>query len=272
MLDDWLTTALRFSRRKADFYTGARKILCNRHFSFGSLDPELQLSHAGYTEMKRKALIKLYQHDESREAGKFLWERRLVQKKYGSVSFHTYNHYIKNDPAKTAKRASVMGPCIQAISLTHLESNQTVVDCFYRTTELYKKFPADLVFIRDNLLDGFDFSEAPVKRVNFHFANITCHPMYFITLLPWVDDPEDELDRLKAVDPYFFQWVIKWTARYICDEHKRGIQKFAQAMRVHDESRKYLAQEGKLERLQKYCRDNHPGHNREYFDPEEAQS
>jgi hypothetical protein len=188
------------------------------------------------------------------------------------VSFHTYNHYIKNDPNKTAKRASVMGPCIQAVSLTHLESRETVVDCFYRTTELYKKFPADLVFIRDNLLAGFDFTAAPIKRINFHFANITCHPMYYITLLPWVDDPCGELDRLKKQDPYFFGWVIKWTARYICDEHKRGIQKFAQAMRVHDESRKYLAQEGKLKILQDYCRKNHPGYSRAYFDPDEAES
>lgn len=256
------------SSRKADFYTGARKILRNRHFSFDSIGPELQLFHAGYTESKRRALIKLYQHEESLETAVKLWDRRLGQKKYGSVSFHCYNHLIKNDPDKKSKRASVMGPCIQAVSITYLESKETAIDCFYRTTELFKKFPADLVFIRDNLLPRFNFETAPVREINFHFANITCHPMYFVILTPWMDDPVAEFERIRKIDNYFWQWAVKWTARFVCDEHKRGIQKFAQAMRVHDEARKNLKAQGKLEIVADYCRKNHPGYRHDYVDPD----
>lgn len=264
MLKEWMETAIRMSHEKADFYTGARKILRNRSFTFKRLGRTLQLYHAGYTESKRTHLNRLYYNEQAIEAAQMLWERRLKQAKYGSVSFHCYNHLVKSDPNKGSKRGSVMGPCIQAVSLTYLETGHTAIDAFYRTTELYKKFPADLVWLRDNVVPQFNFKTAPIQEINFHFANVTCHPMYFITLLPWSADPVKVLEDLRAVDNYFWSWVVKWTARYLCDEQKRGIEKFAQAMRVHDEFRKHLADEKKLDLLATYLRDNHPGYRRSY--------
>lgn len=256
------------SGKKADFYSGARKILRNRSFSFDAFAPGLELHHAGYTKMKRRALMKLYYTEKEIETAAMLWERRVGQDKYGSVGFHLYGHLIKNDPEKKSKRASVMGPCIQAISVTYMPDRTAAVDCFYRTTELFKKFPADLVFLRDDVMTNFDFTKAPVSEVNFHFANITCHPMYFAVMLPWMEDPVAALDKLRAQDKYFYDWVIKWTGRYLCDEHKRGIQKFAQAMRVHDEVREDLEEAGTLEMLADYMRDNHPGYRKDYIPPE----
>ena len=79
-----------------------------------------------------------------------------------------------------------------------------MIDVFYRTTELLKKFPADLVFIRDVLLEGFNFDGMKFEGMNCHFANITVHPAYFSTIIPHLDDPITELEKIKKKDLYFY--------------------------------------------------------------------
>lgn len=259
MLHPWINNALRLSAEKANFYSGARKILRNRSITFKKIEDDLAMGHCGFTKSKMSMLIRLYRQEESIRVAKELWSRRVEQDKYGSVGFTTYNHLIKNDPSKKSKRASVMGPCIQSVVLTFLPERRTAIDCFYRTTEFFKKFPADLVFLRDNLLPGFDFKKTPIAEVNFHFANITMHPMYWVTLVPHLIDPVRTLDELKRRDKYFYNWVVKWTARYLCEEYSRGILKFSQALRVRDTALANI-EKSKLKELQKYLRKNHPGY------------
>lgn len=195
-----------------------------------------------------------------------LWLRRLEQGKYGSVGFTTYNHLVKNDPNKKSIRASVMGPCIQSIVLTLSDKGATSIDCFYRTTEIFKKFIADLVFIRDDLLQGFDLPN--LEKVTFHFANVTAHPMYFVTIIPLLRNPIAKLDRLERKDKYFYKWVVKWTARYLCEEYSRGILKFSQALRVRDDAQRRIDPD-LLPDLRQYLRDNHPGYTRDYTEADD---
>lgn len=219
-------------------------------------------------------LTKHYVHDESRDSALDQWQARLNKGKYGSVGFTCYNHLIKghglrsffNDVVHQKRegkplRSSVMGPCIQSVCLTALDSGETSVDVFYRTTEIFKKFPADLILLRDVLLK--DFPLPNLDNVTFYFANVTCHPMYFVTLIPLIDDPVMELMRLKRADKYFHDWVVKWTARYVCDEYHRGIAKFAQAMRTYKDARERIPAD-RMGELQDYLRANHPGHRKEY--------
>lgn len=262
--EQWIRHCLDLSSQKADFYTGCRKILRGKLLEF-TLDPSLKISDAGYTQSKLTMLKRLYLHEESREMARQLWERRLGQETYGSIGFTTYNHLLKNDPDKKSKRASVMGPCLQSVVLTYISKKESPqVDVFYRTTELLKKFPADLVFLRDTLLDGFELKR---RSVSCHFANITVHPMYFITILPSIDNPIKELDRIKSKDKYFYDWVVKWSARYICKQYSRGIDKFSQALRVRKDAFERIDKK-KLKVLQDYFVDNHPGYRNEYVDPE----
>ncbi len=266
MLNHWIRTALHLSREPADFYSGARKIIRGRVICFGDPpDKRPVIADCGFTKSKLTALRRGYYHEESIAAAQMLWERRLAQRKYGSVGITTYNHFIKTDPNKKSKRASVMGPCIQSVTLTLLNDRTTTVDVFYRTTEYYKKFPADLVFLRDMLLPNFDFTGAPISSVRFYFANITCHPMYFVTIIPHLKDPLRELDRIKGDDPYFYAWVVKWTARYVCEEHSRGILKFAQALRVRKDAMSRI-DPATLRQLQSYLRRNHPGYRNTYVE------
>lgn len=269
MKREWVNFVLKLSSRKADFYSGCRKIIQGKSLIFRELwdveDP-LLLADAGYTANKLAHLVRGYVHEESIEAALMLWKLRRSKNSYGSVGFTCYNHFLKNDAVKKSKRASVMGPCIQAITITQVKGGkggQYFIDCFYRTTELLKKFPADLVFIRDVLLKDFDFSGMQFLGMRCHFANITVHPQYFVTLIPHLDDPIAELEKLKKKDLYFYEWVIKWTARYLCEEHYRGIAKFAQAQRVKVDADNRI--KGKLrKKLIQYLRDNHPGHRNKY--------
>lgn len=276
MKQEWLAHCIRLSGRKADFYSGCRKIITAKDLIFHDLwdseDP-LILEDCGYTSAKMSHLKRLYLHDESREMALKLWKLRRSKSSYGSVSFTCYNHLLKNDIEKKSKRASVMGPCIQAVSITQIKGNgkagtggQYSIDAFYRTTELFKKFPADLIFIRDVLLDGFDFSGMEFMGLTCHFANITLHPQYAVTLMPHMENPIAELEKIKTKDNYYWQWWIKWTARYLCEEHYRGIAKFAQALRVKMDADKRIT--GKLrKKLIEYLRENHPGHRSAYEDP-----
>ncbi len=273
MKDEWVRHALRLSKKKADFYSGCRKIITDYDLRFEDLwedeDP-LILEDAGYTSAKMSHLRRLYYHEESVAMAIKLWELRRTKTSYGSVSFTTYNHLLKNDIEKKSKRASVMGPCIQSVAITQIKGGgkaQYSIHAFYRTTELLKKFPADLVFIRDVLLEGFDFSGMEFMGMTCHFANVTIHPQYFVTAIPQMEDPIAELEAIKLKDPYFHDWIIKWTARYICEEHYRGIAKFAQALRVKMDADKRI--KGKRRKiLAEYLRDNHPGHRSEYKDPD----
>lgn len=266
MKQDWLNFCLDLSVVPADFYAGGnRKIIRNRSVVFKKWKDDLTLGDSGYTNSKMTMLKKNYLHDESREVAKQLWEKRIGQRKYGSVSFTCFGHFVKGGSvdAKRSKRASVFGPCIQSVSLTYMQDHSSAVDVFYRTTELFKKFPADLVFIRDVLLADFNFSNNPLKSVTFHFANITCHPMYFVTILPLLEDPVGEFEEIRQKDKVYFDWIVKGTSRYLVPGYERGIQKFSQAMRVHKDANERLVGETK-DKLIKYLIKHHPGFKKGY--------
>lgn len=268
MKTDWINLSLDLAAEPGHFFSGARKIIRNRSYTFKNIKPDLLIEDAGYTQSKLTMLRRLYYHEESHSAAIKLWERRVGQRKYGSVSFTCFNHLTKSDPDKKSKRASVMGPCLQSVSLTYMPDHTCAVDVFYRTTELFKKFPADLVFLRDQLLPSFNLFSCPLKSITFHFANITIHPMYFVTILPHLSDPFGELEEIKHQDKYFYDWMVKWTARYVCPEYNRGIQKFAQAMRVHKDAHERI-RPNMMKPLQEYLIKNHPGYRSDYVEGED---
>lgn len=263
--DEWLKHAVTLSSSRADFFDRSKKILQTRVLRFRNPLGELNMSEVGYKKSKLTMLTSNYLHTESHRIAQELWERRRLKDKYGSVGFTTYNHHIKGGAidAVRNKKASVFGPCIQSVVLTLGEKRDVSIDVFYRTTEFYKKFPADLVFIRDVLLRGFQLTPQEVTVANMHFANITCNPMYFVILLTLVPDPLSTLRLVERNDHFFFKGVVKWTARHLCPEHSRGIQKFAQARRVSRYAVKSLGEQ-KLQKIQKFLRDNHPGYSNDY--------
>lgn len=260
MKAEWIKFCQRMMATPPNEMSGARKIIYNVLHTMEDIDDDLTLLDCGYTAAKMSMLKRLYLVEESRDAVIPLWNKRVSQRKYGSVSFTCHGHTTKSDPSKGSKRASVMTPCIQSMSLTYYGDHTTTAHAFYRTTEIFKKFPADLVFIRDELLKPF---RPDPSRITFFFANVTVHPMYFATLAPNLDDPVQVLEDIEEADPKFWEWCIKWTARYLIPEYHRGIQNFSQGMSVHNSFQALIDPHIK-EELTEYVGDNHPGMTREY--------
>lgn len=270
MKGEWIKLCLDMMSAPADEYSGARKIIRNVVHTIGDISDDLTMPDLGYTKSKMSMLRRLYLVEESRDAVVQLWDKRCGQRKYGSVSFTCHGHTTKSDPNKGSKRASVMTPCIQSMSLTYRGDHSCEAHAFYRTTEIFKKFPADLVFIRDELLQPFAFDTAPLEAITFMFANVTVHPMYYATLVPNLEDPIQPLENIEEIDPKFWEWCIKWTARYLIPEYRRGIEKYAQGMRVHDMLHQLIDPDIKKE-LTEYVGDSHPGMSKEYVDPDEGE-
>lgn len=257
----WVHSCLALAEERAEFYSGARKIIRRVRLKYdytSSRFDSLRIEDAGFTKSKLSMLRRNYLVPESISAAKKLWVARLEQDKYGSVGFSCYGHYVKGDVKGATPRGSKMGPCLQSVTLTLHQKRMVSIDVFYRTTELFKKFPADLVFLRDELLLPFKLGNS-ISDIAFHFANVTIHPMYAITVLPHLSDPVAWLEKLRRRDPYFYDWVVKWSARYICEEYSRGILKFSQALRVRKDALERLDKRT-LKDLQKYVRKNHPGY------------
>lgn len=271
--DRWVRHCVEMSKLPADFYSGCRKINSCVVLEYPSIDDSLAIEDSGFTNMKLGMLRRLYWDPEHADKVAELWRGRLERGKYGSVSVSTYHHITKSDPAKRSKRASVMGPCLLGVSLTLLNDRRVGVDAFYRTTELFKKFPADLVFIRDTVLPAVMGGVQSVKYLRCHFANVTSHPMYAVTWLPHLGSSGpmiSALEEIKAADQRFYDWTLKWTGRYICPEYHRGIAKFAQALRVQKDAYRRIT--GKtLEKLREYVRDNHPGYRGEYDESDDEE-
>ena len=125
------------------------------------------------------------------------------------------------------------GPCLQSVVITLVDKFHAAIDVFYRSVEWFKKFPADIVFIRDVLLKPFDFSfisERMRLTVTFHFANITVHPQYWAVILPHIDDPIGEMGRIREHDGMFHYLLVKHTRDYVCNG--TAIANHAQSLRV----------------------------------------
>jgi hypothetical protein len=224
--EEWVDRSLSLARRTADLWeAGQRKILRQRRITV-EWDDSLQLEDVGYTSAKMRQLERLYLNEESRASAVELWGRRREMARYGSVSFHTYNHLVKK-----AGRDSEQGPCLQSIVITWLGKTHAAIDVWYRSTEWFKKFPADVVFMRDVLLQPFDLSGIDIT-VTFHFANVTIHPGYWAVVLQHIDDPIGAMQGIKERDPQFFRVMFNWTRAYLCPEHGASIAKHTQSLRV----------------------------------------
>lgn len=260
----WINHILKLSKTPADLYCGSRKIIRNTSLTF-PWECDLVMADAGYTASKMKQLERNYLHPESIAAAVSLWNEYRSKPKYRSVSFTTYNHFIKDHKGP---RGSKMGPCIQSVAITMLNRKEADINVFYRTTELLKKFPADLIFLKERLLTDFNFDGMTIKGIHCFFANITVHPAYWVTAISHMEDPIFELERIRKADKYFFEWICKWTARYLIEKYGHGIAKFSQAVRVQMHAHKSIIGEER-DTLVAYLEKWHPGYHRTRFDHEE---
>lgn len=239
MKDRWIQLCKKLSATPADFYASCRKILRNESVIFPAdqWKQDLTLEHIGYTTNKLNRLIKDYRHVESHEKAVELWDHFVKRGSYASASFTTYNHLVKAGATSPSETVETRGPCLQSVVLTLIPAGRgqrkAAVDIYYRTTEFYKKFPADLILI-DGLLKPFNFKDVELEHIQMHFAGMTLHPMYVIVPAAIAGDPVDFFEGFRLKDPKFFRECVSWTHKYLVTS--RGITKFAQAIATQNKA------------------------------------
>ena len=226
LVERWADLCFDLAKQPGVCTAGSRKILRNIQWSVPCLDDSLTLGYLGYKEAtgtKMAQLKRYYWNEQSISRGVSDLEHRVMDMGgYGSVGITTHG--------KTKEGFTKHGFCIQAFTLTALPKKRTEVDIFYRTTEVVKKFGADLVFFRDVVLPEFNraLEVSPITQVNFHIANLSVHPMFFPILAITVSNWEERMLEIKKVDPKFYGSIIRWSYRCITDEQA----KYKQAVRV----------------------------------------
>lgn len=254
MKASWIAHCLALSKKPADMYCGSRKIIRNQLLWF-PYNHDIKLSDAGYASAKMKQLERNYLHQESIDAAIGLWDEYRLKPKYRSVVFSCFKTLVKDHKGP---RGSKMGSCLLAGTLTMLNRKEVAINLHYRTTELYKKYPADMVFLHERLLPGFNLEGLKVTGITAFFDNVTIHPQYFSTIIPHLEDPIAELEAIRKADKYYHGWTIKWVSRMLIESQSRGIAKFAQGMRVKMDAEKRISTSMKR-RLIPYLKKWHPG-------------
>jgi hypothetical protein len=172
-------------------FNGLRKIVRNVTWSPGKI-PAVDLERLGYKNpaVKLKALNRMYfNHDEVERVRTMLKRREDQAFTAASLSMRA-----------GAKRAESMGWCIESIAFS-VSKGVTRATVMYRSTELIKKFGADLAFIP--LV--YEALEVEPVETTFFFSNAFLSGLFYVMLFEYVD-PIRFLDYLRKQDGEFF-WV-----------------------------------------------------------------
>lgn len=266
MKREWLRFAKQLTMEPADFKSGSKKIIRHRKLNIRRFDDPVDMYEIGYQGTKLSLLKKLYVHEESLSSAVDQWKDRVEGGRYGSVGFSCYNHILKPHSGESANhRASTMGPCLQAMTVTQIPGEGAALDVFYRTTEILKKFPADLVLIQRVFMERFDWSVTKPVQLTCHFSNITVSSNYISVLLTVMeDDPIDYLEELAEADSSFHRSSMIWLGKTLSGKY----DKFNQARRNANATRRLMSEERK-KRLASYIQSLRLPHLQETQDEDE---
>lgn len=245
MLKPWLDITKTVLEHKQAVHVSGKKIarLVTYSMPLSELNRDLiTIDMLGFAKKKITMLTDYYYNKESIDVALSQLKHRREKGTYGSCGVTTYNHFAK-------KERPQHGPCIQSIVFTHLPGGIVDIDVFYRTTEVFKKFAADLIFLQSIILPQFKIDKP--GRLNFHFANATYHPMYWVVSAPYFDDPVSELHSIKIIEPVVWRGIIRWAFRFVSDDP--SLLKFKQGQRVAKHLQRLMAPD-KYKALEKYIR------------------
>ena len=238
MIDHWMEWLHYLSCKEGNTIVGVQKMIQGEQWvvpgeTFMSTDWDL--TTFGYSEKgnKMKALHRNYYNKERFQFAIKDIRKICRNKRYGSTQFPL---------TSLVKKGVKQTHCMSACSITNWPKEGLRVCIFYRTTEVTKKFGADLVFIRDTILPKIHSVRA-VKDITFMFSNLTVHPMFFSTLFCHLHDPLGFLDDVREADPRFHDYIEKWLCKYMFYGDSGFVQKFSQANQTHRAFERMWSQE-----------------------------
>lgn len=240
MLKLWLKTIDAVLEHKPGLHVAGKYIAHNLQLDYHTTDikQDLTLDMLGFQKKKLTMLKDYYYHEESIRVALLQLQDRRNKGTYGSCGVTTYGHFAK-------KERPMHGPCIQSLVFTHFPNGTVDTNIYYRTTEVFKKFAADLIFLRDMMLPQFNVN----GKLTFTFANATFHPMYWVVSAPYLKDPVRDLTSILVEDQMIWKGIVRWTHRFM--EQPESLQKFKQGYRVSKHLHRLL-DPAKLKALRDY--------------------
>lgn len=181
-------------------YNGLRKIVQSVGYSLArEIFPSVSLTDIGYTRAKEKAIFRMYYNEAEADRVRSL----LVKRKGQGFSA------ISMSMRAGAKDSRSMGHCIDSIVLS-MTNKRRVAEVLYRSTEVIKKFSADLWFI-PQVLDRLGFEADEIK---FYYTNAYLSGVFFPTLFTWWE-PISFLRKLYRDEPKFFIFGTRFLVRSV---------------------------------------------------------
>jgi hypothetical protein len=182
-------------------YNGARKIVRDVIWAPGRV-PVVDLEAIGYARsgVKMKALQRQYFDPKECDRIRALMKRREKQ------SFTAVSMSMRAGE----KDGRSMGHCIDSLVVASDEHAKTWVTVMYRSTEVIKKFTADLAF----LPWVFEQLEIEPSGVSFFFSNAYLSGIFFPTLFGFLD-PIEFLKMLRRREPPLFVVATRFLRRTV---------------------------------------------------------
>jgi hypothetical protein len=156
------------------------------------LTPNLSMQDMGYRNNKIKQLIRNYFNEESTKQAVEEFKKRSNKTSPFSISAS-----CRGIPKAGNKSLDY---CLQGYVLVGKGDKTCKLIMMYRTTEVVKKFYADLVFFQEYILPKFDFKNCPITEVHIMAGNITANFLYYPLLIPHQKLPIQKLKNLKIKD------------------------------------------------------------------------
>lgn len=213
MINEWLSLVWFVGQMPGSSYTGVRKIAedVSWHLPGHKLKHDLYYTDIGYTKTKHTQLLRNYWNQENVDKA---IEKMLFRKD----AFQTSVAITLNN--ETKKKTS-MGFCMQTLIITK-NQNRTVVDIYYRSTELIQKFLADMVFFSIMLPPVFKQMEVNPELIRFRFANVYLSAVFSPIWIRYEKDIPGFFNMLEINDPGFFRRFGLATRRLLRPKHTYG--------------------------------------------------
>lgn len=169
----------------------------------------------GYAESDKKTdqLLRNYFNQEAAEAVREkLHERMKSRRAHTSVALSMHGK---------AKDSRSQGHCIQTMVFTHAVRRKEEileVDIFYRSTEVVKKFLADLNFL-PKVIEAACPKPDEIGKVKFHFCNVFLSALFLPIFLEYEQEWTDYFDVMFDNDRRFWNTCVPAISRFFYDKH-----------------------------------------------------
>jgi len=164
------------------------------------------------------------------------------------------------------KKKNAQGHCIRSVVINHFDEkvspfkqSSISIDVFYRTTELLRKFGADLIFLKEflipEILYGTEWQRIDISEIRFYFSSCFFSALFIPVLYQFVD-PVWFLKRLKESrgDVIFYRRCLFRTKTML--ERSVDNYKFRSRRNMHELAENFMGS-GKInrEKLETYLKE-----------------